>query len=123
VAIHMESGPATMAGTIILQHLGAAAAGTGIVSSLLFAATEAGPDVPAIGAGAVGFVVVSVLGMAMRSMQTTIKQQQDAMAAERAQHQQERAADRARISQLEEHVFQMSGQHGPSVIHPSSGPS
>lgn len=116
----MESGPATMAGTIILQHLGAAAAGTGLVSSLLFAATDTGPDVPAVGAGAVGFVVVSVLGMAMRSMQTTIRQLQDERAADRAQHQQERAADRARIVQLEDHIFDITGR---PVIRPSSGPS
>jgi formiminotetrahydrofolate cyclodeaminase len=109
VAIHMESGPATMAGTIILQHLGAAAAGTGLVSSLVFAATEAGPEVPAVGAGAVGAVVVAVLGMAIKSMQTTIKQLQEERAADRAQHQAERAADRARIAQLEDHILHSSG--------------
>jgi hypothetical protein len=117
----MESGPATMAGTIILQHLGAAVAGTGAVSALTFAVVEAaGPDVPAVGAGAVGAVVVAVLGMAIKSMQTTIKQLQDERAADRAQHQAERTADRARIAQLEDHIFEMTGHR---VIHPSSGPS
>lgn len=105
----MESGPATMAGTIILQHIWPAAAGTGAVSAMVFAVAEAGPDVPAIGAGAVGAVVVAVLGMAIKSMQTTIKQLQDERAADRAQHQAERAADRARIAQLEDHILHNSG--------------
>ena len=42
-------------------------------------------------------------------MQTTIKQLQDERAADRAQHQAERTADRARIAQLEDHILHNSG--------------